>query len=244
MKRLTFWGGLLVIVGLAVIAAVLTLLFVGSLFKRDVALWGLIFTVGVAMAGGLADWLTRVDDSGAQGWSRLTNPRWLARLGMAVFFGLGVALFAQSFIAPTEEDLIRTDIGEVRTDVGEVGDKIDVVIAQTGPRPWRAFDNIDGLWGEEGCHVAYRFDRTDHILKVDLVRREPGMSDYSMVATILPDGEGDVLNATVERSSEADERGSSLVFTYMGGEAFERLNWRNKAHAEVGGLELDRCAAA
>lgn len=246
MKRVSTWAGALVLLILAGIAAVLTWLVAGSLFNRDVAVWGLGFTVLVAVAAGLADYFTRENTGNVQGWARLTDRRSLARLGMAIFFGLSTALFAQSFIEPKETDIIRMGVDRVEKGVDAISDKTDTIIAQTAPKPWRAFDNIDGYWGEErgDCRVVYRFERRDHGLIVTLARREAGMSEYRMTAGIIPKGEGDILRATLRSSTAADERsGDALVFTYADDGVTKRLDWLNETRSEAGALKLEPCEA-
>ena len=61
------------------------------------------------------------------------------------------------------------------------------LMTQTGPRAWRAFDNIAGFWGEErqNCAVVYRIVRQDHGLTVELVKKAADMGDYRMTASIV-----------------------------------------------------------
>lgn len=121
--------------------------------------------------------------------------------------------------------------------------KLDTVIKQTAPKPWRALANIDGYWGEEryDCRVVYHFERRDHGLTVTLVRKEPGMSDYKMTASITPSGQGDLLNATLRYSTMVDETyGQALVFTYFDDGAIKRLGWLNETRANAE-TKLESC---
>ena len=240
MKRISIWAGILVLLALALIVGVLTWLFVGSLFERGVALWGLVFVILVAAVAGAADWFTR-ESHGIKGWARLREPRSLARMVMAVLFGLGMALFAQSFLDPKETDVIKAGVGEANR-------KLDTVIARTGPKPWRAFEAIAGDWGEEGggCRVVYRFTRQDHGLSVDLVKGAEGLGAYRMTASIIPGGEGDVLRATLRSSTETDEpSGQALLFTYSDdGGGYRRLDWLNESRSDAGALKLEPCGVS
>ncbi len=240
MKGIPVWGGVLALLVLALIAGVLTWLFVGSLFSRGVAIWGLGFIVLVAVAAGLADFFTRESPKGVMGWAQLTNKRSIARLAMSILFGLCTALFAQSFLEPKDSDIIRAGVEDANT-------KLDTIMVQTGPRGWRAFDNVAGYWGEErqDCRVVYRIVRQDHGLTIELVRKAPDMADYGMTASIVPGGEGDVLRATLRSSSEADEPpGQALVFTYSDdGGGYRRLDWLNESRSNAGALKLEPCEA-
>lgn len=240
MKRIPIWGGVLALLVLAIISAGLTWMFVGSLFSRGVAVWGLGFIVLVAVAAGLADYFTRENTGEVRGWARLTNRRALARLAMSIFFGLGMALFAQSFFEPKDTDIIRAGVDEANT-------KLDDILVQTGPKAWRAFDNVAGFWGEErqNCAVVYRIVRQDHGLSVELVRKAADMGGYRMTASIVPGGEGDVLRATLRTSTESDETpGQALVFTYSDdGGGYRRLDWLNETRSDAGALKLEPCEA-
>jgi hypothetical protein len=78
---------------------------------------------------------------------------------------------------------------------------------------------------------------------IERVRKEPGMSDYAMTAALVPGGEGDALNASIARSSDAGEtEGQALIFTYSRAADEERLNWRNLTHVGYGGTKLERCS--
>ncbi len=237
---------MLAVVAAIFVIAVLSWLVVGSLVGRRLAFWGLVFILAIVVIAGLADWFTREDQSGAEGWARLKSPRWLARAGMSVLFGLGMGLFAQQFIAPTEFDLTRVLLDDLRAGQDETHEKLDSLIDQSGPRTWRARENIAGHWGEEGgdCAVVYRFEHQDDSLTVTLVRKAPSMADYRMTATVAG-GEADALRATLRTSTEADEtHGQALVFTYHhdGGD-WRRLDWLNETRSEAGVLRLQPCEA-
>lgn len=239
----------------AVIIGVLTWLVVGSLIARDVAWWGLGLVLIVAVAAVLAQWLTLGDKSGARGWARFKTPSGLARLGVSVFFGLGAGLFVQQFISPTEFELTQkalqglgADVRQVDAKVGDVSAKADVIIAQTAPRPWRAFDHVDGYWGEErrNCEAVYRFERRDHGLTVTLVKGAAILGDYRMTASIVPGGKDqDPLRATLRTSTEPDEtHGQALVFTYHDdGGGYQRLDWLNESRSNAGVVKLEPCEA-
>jgi hypothetical protein len=225
------------------------------LVERKVA-WGwLLFTFLVMVAATLADWFTRDGKGKSKTWKqRLANPNWVARVGMSAFFGLGAGLFVQQFIAPTEFDVLRGILNEIKAGQTETNTKLDEanetlrrVEDQTGPKPWRAFENIDGYWGEErhNCQVVYLIQRRDHALTVTLVRKEPDMGDYRMTASITRHGQGDVLNAVMRTSTEPDETdGQSLVFTYHSdGGQYQRLDWLNETRSNAGIVKLEPCGA-
>jgi len=234
MTQRNSWRWVTLVIGAALIVGVLTWLVVGQLVRRDIAFGGLVFTFLVMAAATLADWFTRDGKGKSKTWKqRLNNPNWLARIGMSAFFGLGAGLFVQQFIQPTEFDLIRRAIERLQTGQDEVNRKIDITIRQTAPKPWRAFENIDGYWGEEqyNCTVIYRFERRDHALTITLVRKEPDMSDYRMTASIIQGGQGDVLNATLRQSTAPrDKYGDALVFSYFDDGAIRRLGWLNERY--------------
>ncbi len=246
MKSLKAWSWVPIVAAVALVIGILSWLVVGSLIGRKTAFGWLIVTFLVVVAATLADWFTRDSKGEVRGWARLRNPNWLARLGMSVFFGLGAGLFVQQFIAPTDFDLIRSDIGAVKVRQDETNRKLDEVVLNTNPKPWRAFDSITGYWGEEqrDCQVIYRFERRDHGLVVTLIRKEPNMSDYNMVASIAPNGGGDVLNATLRTSTAPDEEhGQALVFTYTEDGAVKRLDWLNEDRSSAGPTRLEACGA-
>lgn len=244
MKHLRSFGWLAFVSAVAIIGSI-TWFVVGQLVKRDIAWWGLALTLVVIIAATLSDWATRESKDNAKGWARFKSPNWLARLGMSSFFGLSTGLFVQQFVAPTDFDLTQRVLGTIRSDLRQLNSKADTIIAQTAPRPWRAFDNIDGLWGEQGqsCRVAYRFGRRDHGLTIVLERRQPGMRDYSMTASIAPDGRGDILRATLRSSTEPDEvSGQALIFSYTNDGVLEQLEWLNETRSADGPLKLERCS--
>lgn len=260
MKRLGAWGWVAGVAVAALLIAILSWLVVGALVGRGVAIWGLLLSFAIIVLAALADWFTREDKSGATGWARLRSPRWLARLGMSIFFGLGMGLFAQQFVAPTEFDLVRKLLGDLkagqqsilagqavlRDGQAQADRKLDTVIRQTAPRPWRAFDEIDGLWGEAqyDCRVVYRFERRDHALTVTLAKKDPGMSDYRMIASLAQTGQGDRLDAVLRSSTAEDETdGQALVFTYFDDGAVKRLAWLNETRSRVE-TRLEWCGEA
>lgn len=237
MSKLRLSGGLLMLLALAVVAGTLTFLSVDSLFKRDVALWGLVATMLAGIAAGIFDWFTRETPAEIRGWSRFSNPRWLARLGMSILFGLGIALFAQSFVSPTDSDLIRSDLGRVDARVQGIHRDTRTLLERTTPAPWAVFENITGLWGEANgdCRVVYRFERIDHGLIVELASHEPDMADYRMTASIHTGGHGNALRATLRSSTAADERdGDGLLFAYFNDGLIERLDWLNETRSAAG----------
>lgn len=225
---------------------VLTWLVVGQLVRREVALGGLLFTFLVMTAATFADWFTREGKGKSKSWKqRLSNPNWIARVGMSAFFGLGAGLFVQQFVVPTDFDLLQRSLDRLHTGQGNIDRKLDTVVIQTAPKPWRAFDNIDGYWGEEryGCRVVYRIERREHALTVTLVRKEPDMTDYRMTASVAQVGRGDVLNATLRESTAPDEAyGQALVFTYFDDGAIKRLGWLNETRSNAE-TKLEWCGA-
>lgn len=237
LTRWSKWGWIVAVVAGAIIVGFLTWLVAGSVAARGVPIWTILLTVLVGVAFGFADWYARGRFKTGEGWRALKSRRWLAQLGMSIFFGLGAGLFVQQFIRPTEFDILKA--GQAKADR-----KLDTVIAQTAPKPWRAFDNLDGLWGEElgGCKVVYRFERRDHGLIVTLVRKEPDMADYRMTASLHPGGQGDVARATLKSSTASDETtGQTLVFTYANDGVTERLDWLNENRSNAGALKLEPC---
>lgn len=245
MKQLGTWRWV-GLAGAALIVGILTWLVVGQLVKREIAFGGLLFTFLVMVAATLADWFTREGKVKAKSWKqRLNNPNWVARVGMSAFFGLGAGLFVQQFITPTDFDLLRRALERLQTGQENIETKLDTVVLQTAPKPWRAFDNIDGYWGEarHDCRVVYHFERRDHALRITLDRRETGMSDYRMTASIAQAGQGDVLNATLRESTAPDETyGQALVFTYFEDGAVKRLAWLNETRASAE-TKLEWCGA-
>jgi len=229
--------------------------------ERGVAFWGMLFSLAVALLAAAFDYYTRDDAGRARSWAtRLKSPRWLARAGMSIFFGLSMALFAQQFVTPTDFDILKgllDDLraGQVRTshkldDIvdgqEEANRKLDAVVQHTAPKPWRGFENIDGWWGEEHgeCKVVYRFERRDHGLVITLVRKEPAMADYRMTASITPHGQGDVVNAALRSSTSLDEgSGQALTFTYSDDGVTRRLDWLNETRTNAGALKLEPCEA-
>lgn len=105
----------------------------------------------------------------------------------------------------------------------------------------RIVQKLPGQWGEAGCGVIYRFQLIEGAVLIDLVRKQPGMADYSMAASITPGGANDEIHAVIERTTEPGEAQTPLVFTYVGTGGGERLTWLNRSQNDVGGLELDRC---
>lgn len=112
--------------------------------------------------------------------------------------------------------------------------------------PWRAFDNIEGYWGEAngGCAVIYRFEQRgaegDHSLLITRVLSDPGMGPYEMTADIAEPGEGDILRAELLTSNAPEEtEGATLVFTYANNGSAESLVWDNRTNVVV--TPLDRC---
>lgn len=236
-------GPFLLLVGAALIVGVLAWLVVGHLVERKIALGGLIFTLLFMVAATLADWFTREAKGKDRSWGeRLRNPNWIARVGMSVFFGLGAGLFVQQFVQPTEFKLTLALLEKILAGQDEVSRKLDVLVA---PAEWRAFDSIDGYWGEElhDCRVVYRFERREHALTITRVRKEEGMGDYQMTASIAQSGQGDVLNATLRETTAGDEAyGQALVFRYFDDGAVKRLGWLNETRAGAE-TKLEWCGA-
>lgn len=166
------------------------------------------------------------------------TPKGAATLLSAAFAGLG----AMSLLFPLMDppNATQADVeGATKTVVGALDDRLGP--SQNGRK---VIQSIPGLWGEDGCGVVYSFEVRDQALLIERVKKEAGMADYDLAAEIVASGSGDTLHAVIERSSDAGEQpGQTLVFTYTGTGAGERLNWQNRTHRDVGGTMLHRCPA-
>lgn len=168
------------------------------------------------------------------------RPFWTTWKGLAAIFTACVTgAGAMSLLLPVIDPPAATE-----ATVTDDGDKTRAELERRLPleseRPIVAA--LPGLWGEAGCAVVYRFQVTEGGLEIELVRKAPGMADYTMTAALTPGGDGDAANATIVRSSDVGEvEGQALLFTYERAGTEERLNWRNLTHAGYGGTKLERC---
>ncbi len=175
------------------------------------------------------------------------RPFWMSWKGLATLFLACVAgAGAMSLLLPLLDPPVATEdtvVGDGDRTRAEIGEAKEEIIAALSPAQRSVVRAIPGLWGEAGCSVVYDFKVKDGGLTIERVRKEPGMSDYAMTAALVPGGEGDQLNASIARSSDAGEtEGQALVFTYSRAADEERLNWRNLTHAGYGGTKLERCS--
>lgn len=253
MRSLKTWRWIVTTTAALIIGGI-TWLVVGQLVRREIAFGGLVFTFLVIVGATLADWFARDRKGGTTTWKeRLTSPNWVARAGMSAFFGLGAGLFVQQFITPTDNDIFRGLLNDIKAGQAETSAKLDTanetlrrVEEQTAAKPWRAFDNIAGYWGEErrNCQAVYRFERQGQGLTISVVKGAEILGNYRMTASITPGGQDDdPLRATLRSSTEADEvHGQALVFTYHDdGGGYRRLDWLNETRSDAGVLKLEPC---
>lgn len=159
--------------------------------------------------------------------------------GLASFISAAIAgLAAMSLMFPLLDPPTATkaDIDGARAAINSRLDEQLGVVQSTRT----VLIGLPGGWGEDGCLAVYRFQVKDGAVFVDLVEKDGEMSDYSMVASIVETNDAAMLHATIERSTESDEPGDAVVFTYSQ-RGKERLTWLNRSQQGVGGLELGRC---
>ena len=252
MRKIPTWEWLgLGVVGVA--AAVVGFQLGKSQFDYGTALSGIALTVVLALAVGAATWKLQPAESGTP-HRRLT---WhgVARFTLAAIAALSAGYFADSAIDPngTQErepfaiedgvDEANDGIRDVRETVGEIADNVL-------PRSWRALENIEGYWCEEHedspvvFHIQRTSDGDQQGLIVTLVRSQPGVRDHYRMTASVTGGEGDVLTARLVDSTEPDEDGDALTFTYAYDGVNERLDWLNERRSEAGALRLEKCDAS
>ena len=160
-------------------------------------------------------------------------------MALALQVVLGLTLFDPPGAVEDRPRQIQEDAAAARKAAEEAASRL-------APKPWRALEEIDGLWGEAqyGCRVVYRFERQDRALTVTLVRKDPGMGDYRMTASLAQTGEGDRLDAVLRTSTAPDETdGQALVFTYFSDGAVKRLGWLNETRSRAE-TRLEWCGEA
>jgi len=242
--RKTVTGALWVVTLAAIIAAAATFcwLAIGVADDKDGGWLTVAATLAVGIGAAIAQYAVAPKAAGTIG-----RPFWFSWKGLATIFVACVAgAGAMSLMLPlldppvATEKTVTQDGDRTR---GEVVQARDDILAALSPPQRAVVSAIAGRWGEAGCAVVYEFKVQDGGLMIERVRKEPGMSDYAMTAALVPGGEGDQLNASIARSSDAGEtEGQALIFTYSRAGAEERLNWRNLTHVGYGGTKLERCS--
>lgn len=97
---------------------------------------------------------------------------------------------------------------------------------------------IPGLWGEDGCAVAYRFSVAESkAIVIDWERRPPGRPAWRATGAIVA-----VRGNRIETRGEmpASERGKAAAFEYVSNGAIEKLGWKDESRGLT--MELVRCA--
>lgn len=101
----------------------------------------------------------------------------------------------------------------------------------------RILSKIEGLWGEPGCKVAYRFSLAGQTgLAIDWERRPAQEKPWRATATIIL-ANGDVIESRGETPIE--EKGQAATFTYQTNGLNEKLVWDYQSGETP--LELDKC---
>ena len=225
-RRIRTWLGLAIVaVAVVVFFAVLMSGMLDKSMKAIVVVVFALATLGsvvaaVVNAGGLPR-------PGA-GVKAFLEPPVLSRLLMAILSGLAVAgSFAPMFDprAVTTEDLKQTE------------DRIIAAQKPALPPPLPILSGINGVWGEPGCAVTYRFELRDDWLTVVGVKLPPGAKSEPKSFTVVPDQKRQTLVGTVQEPLA--ERGRADLFSYFTDGKHERLTW--KPQKDPVGLELDRC---
>jgi hypothetical protein len=240
-SKVLAWLALLVVAGCAGLFAYLA---ISRSFDKDGGPWVQVLVVVLGLGAAIAHFVATSPQTGRRGLLGLLEPRRIAVLFGAVIAGFGAVVLGLTLFDPpgAVEDRPR----QIQEDAAAARKAAEEAASRLAPKPWRAFEEIDGLWGEAqyGCRVVYRFERQDKALTVTLVRKDPGMSDYRMTASLAQTGEGDRLDAVLRTSTAPDETdGQALVFTYFSDGAVKRLGWLNETRSRAE-TRLEWCGVA
>ena len=232
------WAALVVVAGCAGLFAYLG---VTRAVEKDGGPWVQVLVVVLGLGAAIAHFVVTSPQTGRRDLRGWLEPRRIAVLFGAVVAGFGAVAMGLTLFDPPNavEDRPR----QIQEDAAAARKAAEEAASRLAPKPWRAFDEIDGLWGEaqHNCRVVYQFAKRGHALTVTLVRKEPGMSDYRMTASLAQTGQGDRLDAVLRTSTAADEgHGQALVFTYFDDGAVKRLDWLNEDRPEKE-TKLDWC---
>jgi hypothetical protein len=96
---------------------------------------------------------------------------------------------------------------------------------------------IPGLWGEDGCQMAYRFSVVEPAgIIIDWERRPAGEPAWRATGAIVT-----VRGNRIETRGElpASERGKAAAFEYVSNGAIEKLGWKDESRGLT--MELVRC---
>lgn len=171
-------------------------------------------------------WLTN-DRRYSSFLSVLRSPRGLARFALVM---IGSPLAASQALPLFEPGpLTKDDVAAVL--------KENLPDDNTAGNGSRIVARLPGLWGEQGCKVAYRFTLVPpRGLIIDWERRPAGEAPWRATATLLS-AAGDV--AETRGESPEDQKGVAATFTYQSNGVNEYLLW--DYHSDDPPLKLDRC---
>lgn len=173
------------------------------------------------------EWARATPMEGVRGWRSFLQPVRVARFA-AVAIGTPLAI---SQALPLFEPGPITEAG-VRKAVGETLDQREEVSRA------KLLAAIPGLWGEDGCRLAYRFSVVKPVgIVIDWERRPAGAPAWRAAGAIVA-----VRGNRIETRGElpASERGKAASFEYVSNGAIEKLGWKDESRGLT--MELVRCA--
>lgn len=161
------------------------------------------------------------------------KPGNLLRILMALMTALGLVISVYQMVSPepateSKPGLLETLISKISTEQDRQGKVIDKIKDAVAPDEAPARKQINGVWGEEGCNVTYRFTLTGDVLSVESLKRPDGTKPYKSVASVVS-AKGNELRTVDETSG--NDKGRASVLTVSTAKELPKLIWKNESES-------------